>query len=447
MNDLDNEFDQLLKNGYLTRQDLFELLFVLVLWKHLSESSVNVSPNSKWSDPGQEFHFGSMGGCADSNYVDFFYRSLDKWRKCNSQLNYVFYIDKSVLDQRSLFDAWKFLKFITNNSQLLETASQNELILDRIISFFRGQIPSAHEYFTPGDISKLMTSLLNKVDGSIVFDPSCGAGDLLLAALSEVSHVSKVVGIAQDSFAHKIAWIRLVVSNASFSLFNNDEDVTGERFDIIVANPPFGKMEFSKSRLTSKEHRLGWPTIRRSEAKYLIDIIEHLSSIGVGAVILPNGILSDKANYFLRKEIVENNLLEGVIHLPKGVFYNARVSTSLLILNKQKNNNQTKFIDASKLGLRSDERVQLSAEDIRLILDSYNKDGSQKKDQKIINNLKVDSNTLTDHGFDFQIVTYNSTTVGRPRRKSKDILSDCISLEAELAVIQRRIRKIISSNS
>jgi type I restriction enzyme M protein len=139
-------------------------------------------------------------------------------------------------------------------------------------------------------------------------------------------------------------------------------------------------------------------------------------------------------------------MLEGIINLPKGVFYNTRVSTSLLILNKQKKDNQTTFIDASKLGLRKDDKIHLLEEDIRLILDCYNNDDSQKKNQETINNLKVDSNTLKENGFDFQIVTYNNAAVGPPRRKSKDILSECMSLESELAEIQKKITKIMSSN-
>jgi type I restriction-modification system DNA methylase subunit len=162
---------------------------------------------------------------------------------------------------------------------------------------------------------------------------------------------------------------------------------------------------------------------------------------------LPNGILSDKINYFLRKEIVENNLLEAVIHLPKGIFYNTRVSTSLLILNKTKKNNQTTFIDASKLGLRSKDRIHLLEEDIRLILNSYKNDDSQKMKWKTVNNLKVDSNTLCENGFDFQIVTYNSTRASPSRRKSKDILAECTSLDLELVEIQKKIKRIMSSNS
>ena len=448
MEDIYKEFKQLWRESNLNSENLFELLLILILWRYLSDITLTDHKDRYlWSDPGREYHFNSLGNQDISKSIYFLNMSLQKWRKANKQLDNIFYVDEKNLKDENVINAWELVKNITSNFSLADRWSKeySKSLFDKVSSFFLNDWQFAHEYFTPADVSKLMAGLVKRTDEVTVYDPSCGSGDLLHAALIDLPKVFGVAGVTKSSFMHKFTEIRLLLLNIPFELFHRYEEVQNGKFDIILTNPPFGIKEPIYKNVAEIGRWSGSPATKRSVTRYLTEILDRLSEKGTAIVILPNGILSERANGFLRKEIIEENLVEAIIHLPKSIFYQTRVSASLLLLNKQKKNTDSLFIDASKFGIKKGDRVGLADHCVQSILDLYHNNKQVTSDLTNSDNkvIRVGLDMLREHDYDLQYTTYDTPVKYIQPRPSVEILKECLILETELSDIQKKIKEII----
>jgi type I restriction-modification system DNA methylase subunit len=450
MRNIYQEFKQLSQESNLNKENLFELLLILILWRYLSDIQLtDYESRHSWTDPGSEYHFESLGNQDNSKSIAFFNMSLHRWRKANKSLDHIFNIDKRNLNADTTIKAWRLIKDITSDFLLKDRWSKehSKTLLDKVSSLFLNDWQLAHEYFTPLDVSKLMIGLVKRTDAVTVYDPSCGSGDLLHAALIDLPKASRVVGAIQSSFMQKFAQIRSLLLDIPFDLFYHYEEVRDEKFDVILTNPPFGVKEPVYKNVAKTGKWSKSVATNRSERRYLTGILDRLSEKGTAVIILPNGILSEKASSFLKKGIVEENLVDAVIHLPKSIFYRTRVSASILLLNKQKKHTNTLFIDASKFGIKDGDRVHLADHCVRSILDLYynnqqNTNSSTNSNKKVIH---VGLDLLRKHDYDLQYTTYDTPVQYVKPRPSAEILKECLILETELTHIQDKIKKIIIS--
>jgi type I restriction-modification system DNA methylase subunit len=449
MENIYKDFKQLWRESNLNSENLFELLLILILWRYLSDITLTDHKDRySWTDPGGEYHFSSLGNRDISKSIDFLNMSSQKWCKANKQLENIFCIDEKNLKDENVINAWELVKNITSDFSLPDRWSKeySKSLFDKVSSFFLNDWQFAHEYFTPRDVTRLMAGLVKRTDEITVYDPSCGSGDLLHAALIDLPKVSRAAGATKSSFMYKFAQIRLLLLDIPFDLSYHYEEIQDGKFDVILTNPPFGVKEPLYKSVTEIGRWSRSPAANRSETRYLTGILDRLSEKGTAIIILPNGILTEKANGFLRKEIVEENLVEAIIHLPKNIFYQTRVSASLLLLNKQKKHTNSLFIDASKFGVKDGDRVQLTDHCVQSILDLYHNNKQDASDS--INNdkkvIRVGLDMLRKHDYDLQYTTYDIPVKHVQPRPSVEILEECLILETELADIQKKIKEIIN---
>ncbi|MCX2782241.1 type I restriction-modification system subunit M [Microbulbifer thermotolerans] len=127
-------------------------------------------------------------------------------------------------------------------------------------------------------------------------------------------------------------------------------------FDVILANPPFkGSLDESNTN----PDVLGMVKTKKTELLFVAHILRALKLGGRAAVIVPDGVLfgSSKAHQSLRKELIENNQLEGIISLPSGVFKPyAGVSTAILIFTKGGSTERVWFYDLQADGYSLDDK-------------------------------------------------------------------------------------------
>ena len=138
-----------------------------------------------------------------------------------------------------------------------------------------------------------------------------------------------------------------------------------DAFDVVLANPPF---KGSLDENSTNPDILKIVKTKKTELLFVAHILRALKLGGRGAVIVPDGVLfgSSKAHQQLRKKLIDENQLEGVVSLPSGVFKPyAGVSTAILIFTKGGKTDQVWFYDLTADGYSlDDKRAKIEADDI-----------------------------------------------------------------------------------
>ena len=225
------------------------------------------------------------------------------------------------------------------------------------------------QFRTPRHIIDLITELVNPQPGQRICDPACGTAGFLISAFNHIlrQHTKPadlMRGHADGSLLKPAQWKFL--EQQAFTGFDNDANMVkiailnlylhqlerahiehfnplttgfggvypGQRFDVILANPPFSGKVQEESILADLNYKLN---TRATELLFLKWFIDHLTPGGRAGVIVPNGVLfgSTKAATKLRELLLTECDLQAVINLPSGVFKPyAGVVTAALIFEK-----------------------------------------------------------------------------------------------------------------
>lgn len=221
-----------------------------------------------------------------------------------------------------------------------------------------GSQGDAGQFRTPRHIIDFMVNIVEPKKNETILDPACGTAGFLISSykyiLKSNSSEGKSKGdlltpderkrLSENISGYDISpdMVRLSLVNMYLHRITEPKIIEydtltsdtkwNEYFDVIFANPPF-----MSPKGGIKPHSRFSVQSKRSEALFVDYIAEHLSTTGRGAVIVPEGVIfkSDTAFIKLRKMLVEDNYLYGVISLPSGVFnpYSG-VKTSILLFDK-----------------------------------------------------------------------------------------------------------------
>lgn len=221
-----------------------------------------------------------------------------------------------------------------------------------------GSQGDAGQFRTPRHIIDFMVDIVEPKIGETILDPACGTAGFLISAYKYILRHNSSEGknngdlltpdqrkqLAQNICGYDISpdMVRLSLVNmylhritepriTEYDTLTSDAK-WNEYFDVILANPPF-----MSPKGGIKPHARFSIQSKRSEALFVDYIIEHLTKTGRGAVIVPEGVIfkTDSAFVKLRKMLINDNYLYGVISLPQGVFnpYSG-VKTSILLFDK-----------------------------------------------------------------------------------------------------------------
>lgn len=147
--------------------------------------------------------------------------------------------------------------------------------------------------------------------------------------------------------------------------------------DFILANPPFNQNEWGVDILQEDGRwKYGTPPSGNANYGWMQHMLYHLAPRGVMATVLSNGSLSSNTSGEgeIRKKLIENDLVECIVALPKQLFYNTGIPACIWFLRREKANHSCEvlFIDASEMGYMKD-RVHrdLADDNIELITNTY----------------------------------------------------------------------------
>ena len=248
-----------------------------------------------------------------------------------------------------------------------------------------GQEKSRRVY-TPQEVSKILAKLVtsDKEKLKSVYDPTCGSGSLLLRVAREVKEVSAFYGQELNRTTYNLARMNMILHDIHYKKFDIKQEDTlehpqhiDERFEAIVANPPFSA-NWSANALHMSDERFSQygKLAPKSKADYAFvqHMIHHLAENGTMAIVLPHGVLfRGAAEGHIRKYLIEDrNYLDAVIGLPANIFYGTSIPTCILVFKKCRNQSDNiLFIDASQHYEKVKNQNVLREEDIEKIVSSY----------------------------------------------------------------------------
>ncbi|GAA8091999.1 hypothetical protein HpNP4_25980 [Helicobacter pylori] len=249
---------------------------------------------------------------------------------------------------------------------------------------------SGGEFFTPQEVSELLAkiALHNQESVNKVYDPCCGSGSLLL-------QFSKVLGDKNISkgyfgqeinlttynlcrinmFLHDINYSKFHIAHGDTLLDPKHED--DEPFDAIVSNPPYStKWAGDSSPILISDERFSPAGVlapkNAADLAFTMHMLSYLSNSGTAAIVeFPGVLYRGHAEAKIREYLVKNNFIDCVIALPDNLFFGTSIATCILVLKKNKQDDTTLFIDASKEFVKEGKKNKLKEHNREKILQTY----------------------------------------------------------------------------
>lgn len=244
------------------------------------------------------------------------------------------------------------------------------------------------EFYTPSSVVKTIVAILKPFENCRVYDPCCGSGGMFVQSAqfieAHAGSIDKVSVYGQESNADtwKMAKINMAIRGIDANLgahhadtFYDDLHKT-QRFDFIMANPPFNLSNWGADHLKDDVRwKYGMPPAGNANYAWIQHMIHHLAPNGKIGLVLANGALSTQSSGEgdIRKNIIEADLVEGIIAMPTQLFYSVTIPVTLWFISKnKKQKNKTLFIDARKMGHMVDRKHRdFTAEDIKKLADTF----------------------------------------------------------------------------
>ncbi len=244
------------------------------------------------------------------------------------------------------------------------------------------------EFYTPASIVKTIVAILRPYSNCRVYDPCCGSGGMFVQSARFVEAHSgnrgeiSVYGQESNADTWKMAKMNMAIRGIDADLgpyqadtFFNDLHPT-LKADFIMANPPFNLSNWGQEKLKDdKRWKYGVPPAGNANYAWIQHMIYHLSPYGKLGLVLANGALSTQSGGEgeIRKRIIEDDLVEGIVALPGQLFYSVTIPVTLWFITKnKKQKGKTVFIDARNMGHMVDRTHRdFSDEDITKIADTF----------------------------------------------------------------------------
>lgn len=246
----------------------------------------------------------------------------------------------------------------------------------------------AGEFYTPSCIVRTLVEVIQPFHGR-VYDPCCGSGGMFVQSADFVKEHGgsvrddiTVFGQESNPSTWKLATMNLAIRGIEADLgsyadtFFNDQHKR-EKFDFILANPPFNLKDWGGNKLADDVRwQYGIPPVGNANFAWLQHMIWHLNAQGRMAMVLANGSLSSQtgAEGDIRKAIVDADLVDGIVALPGKLFYTTQIPVSLWFIDKNKKQpGKTLFIDAREMGTMVSRKLcELKQDtDIKKIADTF----------------------------------------------------------------------------
>ncbi|MDV2488226.1 type I restriction-modification system subunit M [Acinetobacter johnsonii] len=444
-----------------------------------------------------------------TNELAFFNTSpmdLGKMGQTDIKANLKTYVQSFSKDAREIFEHFKFDEFVglLDDANLLykvvkmfattdlspEAVSNHEmgLVFEELIRrFAEGSNETAGEHFTPRDIVRLTTSLVFMEDDEAlskegiirtIYDPTAGTGGFLSSGMEYVlelnpNAVMRAFGQELNPESYAICKADMLIKGQDVSRIKlgntlSNDQLSQDKFDYMLSNPPFG-VDWKKIEADIKdEHQVkgfdgrfgaGLPRVSDGSLLFLMHLISKMrnrdqandqgSRIGIilnGSPLFTGSAGSGESE--IRRYILEADLLEAIIALPNDMFYNTGIATYIWVLSNKKDaerKGKVQLIDGSHLYSKmrkslGSKRNEMSEDDIKTIIRSFGDfevmdartldkpaDVKSNRGRQSASPKTETAKTFASKIFNSYEFGYRRVTIERPLRLSAQITDEAIA--------------------
>ena len=434
--------------------------------------------------------------------------NLSKLGSSDTKSNLLKYVDSFSNDAREIFEHFKFNEFVEQLDEanllfkvvqrvatmdLSPVAISNHdmgLVFEELIRrFAESSNDTAGEHFTPRDIVRLTTSLVFMedddaltTDGIIrtIYDPTAGTGGFLSSGMEYVHElnpnaVMRAFGQELNPESYAICKGDMLIKGQDVSRIKlgntlSDDQLFADKFDYMLANPPFG-VDWKKVEGEIKdEHKLkgfngrfgpGLPRVSDGSLLFLMHLLSKLRDYDpndsdknggrIGIILNGSPLFTGAAGSGeseIRRHILESDLLEAIVALPTSMFYNTGIATYVWVLSNKKDaerKGKVQLINGVHLYQKmrkslGEKRQELGESDIALITRTFGQfeavepydldeapDATSSRGRPAATNKKAEKKTFGSKIFDSHEFGYRRITVERPLRLSAQLTSERIA--------------------
>lgn len=431
---------------------------------------------------------------------------LGKMGQTDIKANLKTYVQSFSSDAREIFEHFKFDEFVglLDEANLLykvvkmfattdlspESVSNHDmgLVFEELIRrFAEGSNETAGEHFTPRDIVRLTTSLVFMEDDAAlvkegiirtIYDPTAGTGGFLSSGMEYVlelnpNAVMRAFGQELNPESYAICKADMLIKGQDVSRIKlgntlSNDQLSHDKFDYMLSNPPFG-VDWKKIEAEIKdEHQVkgfdgrfgaGLPRVSDGSLLFLMHLISKMrnrdqandqgSRIGIilnGSPLFTGSAGSGESE--IRRYILEADLLEAIIALPNDMFYNTGIATYIWVLSNKKDaerKGKVQLIDGSHLYSKmrkslGSKRNEMSEDDIKTIIRSFGDfevmdartldkpaEVKSNRGRQSANPKTETAKTFASKIFNSYEFGYRRVTIERPLRLSAQITDEAIA--------------------
>lgn len=252
---------------------------------------------------------------------------------------------------------------------------------------------SAQEFYTNRTLVRLMTLMLDPQPGESVYDPTCGTAGMLVSAATELKNQGKeyrtlrLYGQESNHMTSSIARMNLFLHGIEDFKVEQDDTLANPRFieggrlktfDVVLANPPYSIKNWDREAFAHDpwgRNRWGTPPQGRADYAFFQHIAASLDpETGRAAILFPHGVLFRNEEAEMRRALVESDLIEAVLGLGPGLFYNSPMEAVVIVLRTNKpevRRRKILFINAVNEYVREKAQSFLSEANVRRVHDTY----------------------------------------------------------------------------
>ena len=316
---------------------------------------------------------------------------------------------------------------------------------------------SGGEFFTPADVSELLTRLgtVGKTEVNKVYDPACGSGSLLLKAekvLGREAVINGFFGQEINITTYNLCRINMFLHDIGFDKFNiacedtliSPQHWDDEPFELIVSNPPYSiKWAGDENPLLINDPRFAPAGVLAPKSKADLAFIMHslswLAPNGTAAIVCFPGIMyRGGAEQKIRKYLIDNNFIDCIIQLPSNLFFGTSIATCIMVMKKGKNDSKTLFIDATNECIKVTNNNKLTPENIEKIVDTY----ANRTEEKHFSHL-ASYEELVENDYNLSVSTYVEAEDTREKIDITKLNAEIKEIVAREATLRAEIDAII----
>jgi len=318
---------------------------------------------------------------------------------------------------------------------------------------------SGGEFFTPADVSELLTRLgtVGKTKVNKVYDPACGSGSLLLKAIKILGRDGVELGFFGQEInvtTYNLCRINMFLHDLTPDKFDIACDDTlinpcpdhwdAEPFELIVSNPPYSiKWEGDGNPLLINDPRFAPAGVlapkSKSDMAFIMHSLAWLAPNGTAAIVCFPGIMyRSGSEQKIRKYLVDNNFIDCIIQLPSNLFFGTSIATCIMVLKKWKADDKILFVDASNEFIKVTNNNKLTQKNIANIVKAF----AERVDKKYFCKL-ISYDAVKAQNYNLSVSTYVEQEDKREKIDITELNAEIKKIVAREQLLRDEIDKII----